>query len=104
MFGAMQVAKRIPFDDKPEYIMYARAAYVAAQVICLLINYYCAFRVRKVDQAPLFSAPRLTLHVRFALIRSKRQMTLLCSSTSSQRAPCHKNLESLSPRPIAITI
>ena len=45
MFGAMQVAKRIPFDDNPEYIIYARAAYVAAQVFCLLINYYCTFMV-----------------------------------------------------------
>lgn len=45
MFGAMQVAKRIPFEDQPEYIVYARAAYVAAQLFCLLINYYCTFRV-----------------------------------------------------------
>lgn len=46
MFGSMQVAKLIPFDDNPEYIMYARAAYVIAQLACLLINYYCTFRVR----------------------------------------------------------
>lgn len=45
MFGSMQVAKRIPFDDHPEYIVYARAAYVAAVLFCLLINYYCAFKV-----------------------------------------------------------
>jgi hypothetical protein len=45
MFGTMQVAKRIPFEDKPEYIIYARIAYVAAQLLCLLINYYCTFMV-----------------------------------------------------------
>lgn len=49
MFGAMQVAKRVPFDDHPEYITYARAAYVAAQLICVLIGYYCAFRVKKAN-------------------------------------------------------
>lgn len=49
MFGAMQVAKRIPFDDNPEYITYARIAYVSAQLICILINYYCSFRVKKAN-------------------------------------------------------
>ncbi|UZJ57259.1 hypothetical protein CBS101457_006579 [Exobasidium rhododendri] len=49
MFGAMQVAKRIPFDDNPEYILYARVAYVAAQVFCLLVNYYCTFMVKKAN-------------------------------------------------------
>jgi hypothetical protein len=46
MFGAMQVAKRIPFDDKPEYILYARAAYVGAQLLCLLINYVISLRIK----------------------------------------------------------
>ncbi|PWN41176.1 putative PHO88-involved in phosphate transport [Ceraceosorus guamensis] len=49
MFGAMQVAKRIPFDDKPEYIQYARAAYVAAQLFCVLINYFISLRVKKAN-------------------------------------------------------
>lgn len=45
MMGAMQVAKRIPFDENPEYLTYARIAYVAAQVIVLLINYYISMKV-----------------------------------------------------------
>ncbi|SPO21786.1 probable PHO88 - involved in phosphate transport [Ustilago trichophora] len=49
MFGAMQVAKRIPFDDKPEYITYARAGYVAVQLLCLALYYYCSMRVKKAN-------------------------------------------------------
>lgn len=49
MFGAMQVAKRIPFDEQPEYIIYARIAYATAQAICLLINYFCAWKVKKAN-------------------------------------------------------
>lgn len=41
----MQVAKRIPFEDKPEYILYARAAYVAAQLTCLALFYFCSIKV-----------------------------------------------------------
>lgn len=49
MFGAMQVAKRIPFDDKPEYITYARAGYVAVQLLTLLMYYYCSLRIKKAN-------------------------------------------------------
>ena len=49
MFGAMQVAKRIPFDDNPDYINYARAGYVAVQLLCLAMYYYCSMRVKKAN-------------------------------------------------------
>lgn len=45
MMGAMQVAKRIPFDENPEYLTYARIVYVAAQVVVLLINYFISMKV-----------------------------------------------------------
>lgn len=45
MMGAMQVAKRIPFEENPEYVTYARIAYVGAQVVVLLINYFISMKV-----------------------------------------------------------
>ncbi len=45
MFGAMQVAKKIPFDDQPELITYGRIAYVSSQLLCLGVFYYCSIRV-----------------------------------------------------------
>lgn len=47
MFGAMQVAKRIPFDENPEYVRYAQFAYIASQVLCLGIFYFCSLQVKK---------------------------------------------------------
>ena len=32
MFGAMQLSKRIPFDDKPEYVRYAQMAYLLSLI------------------------------------------------------------------------
>lgn len=46
MFGAMQVAKRIPFDDHPEYVRYAQVAYLASQLLCLAVFYFCSLQVR----------------------------------------------------------
>lgn len=45
MMGAMQVAKRIPFEEEPQYVLYARIAYVTAQVLCLLVNYFISLKV-----------------------------------------------------------
>lgn len=46
MFGAMQVAKRIPFDDHPEYVRYAQLGYATAQLLCLAVYYFCSVQVR----------------------------------------------------------
>lgn len=45
MMGAMQVAKRIPFEEEPVYIVYARVAYISAQLLVLLINFYMSMKV-----------------------------------------------------------
>lgn len=45
MFGAMQLSKRIPFEENPEYVNYARCFYVAAQLTCLAIFYFCSIQV-----------------------------------------------------------
>lgn len=47
MFGAMQLAKRIPFDDQPEYVRYAQIAYVASQLLCLAVFYFCSLQIKK---------------------------------------------------------
>lgn len=47
MFGVMQFAKRIPFDDKPEYVTYARIGYVLAQLGCLAVFYFCSIQIKK---------------------------------------------------------
>ena len=49
MFGAMQVAKRIPFDENPEYVLYARLVYAASQLACLAVFYYCSIQVKKAN-------------------------------------------------------
>lgn len=46
MFGAMQVAKRIPFDENPEYVRYAQLVYITSQLLCLAVFYYCSIQVR----------------------------------------------------------
>jgi len=46
LFGAMQVANRIPFDDHPEYVTYARICYATSQLLCLAVFYYCSLQVR----------------------------------------------------------
>lgn len=43
--GAMQLARKIPFDD-PQTLLYVRVAYVATQAITLLVYYYCASKIR----------------------------------------------------------
>ncbi|WFD34062.1 phosphate transporter (Pho88) [Malassezia cuniculi] len=47
MFGAMQIAQRIPFDDKPEYVTYARTGYICAQLTCIAVYYFCSIQVKK---------------------------------------------------------
>lgn len=47
MFGVMQFAKRIPFDDQPEYITYARIGYLLAQLGCLAVFYFCSIQIKK---------------------------------------------------------
>ncbi|KAI0788368.1 inorganic phosphate transporter [Fomes fomentarius] len=44
--GAMQVARRIPFDD-PQTLTYVRIAYVATQVTVLGVYYYVAQQIKK---------------------------------------------------------
>ncbi|KAK0485032.1 inorganic phosphate transporter [Armillaria novae-zelandiae] len=51
--GAMQVARKIPFDD-PDVLNYARIGYVATQFIILGIYYYVSMTIkRKNDQTVL---------------------------------------------------
>ncbi|KAF4609787.1 hypothetical protein D9613_012072 [Agrocybe pediades] len=51
--GAMQLARKIPFDD-PEVLNYVRIAYVVAQVIVLATYYYVSMTIkRKNDQTVL---------------------------------------------------
>lgn len=47
MFGAMQLAQRIPFDDNPDYVTYARTGYVCSQLACLAVFYFCSIQVKK---------------------------------------------------------
>ena len=61
MFGAMQVAKRIPFDENPEYVRYAQLVYVTSQLLCLAVFYYCSILVRCPAGLPLSSSARTTL-------------------------------------------
>ncbi|KAI0761574.1 inorganic phosphate transporter [Trametes elegans] len=44
--AAMQVAKRVPFDD-PQVLVYVRIAYVATQAIVLGVYYYVGSQIRK---------------------------------------------------------
>ncbi|GBE90014.1 SRP-independent targeting protein [Sparassis crispa] len=44
--GAMQVARKIPFDD-PQVLLYARIGYVAAQVIILAVYYYVSMKIKE---------------------------------------------------------
>lgn len=46
MFGAMQVAKKIPFEEQPELVTYARIGYVAVQALLLALFYYCSLKVK----------------------------------------------------------
>ncbi|KAF8604495.1 putative PHO88-involved in phosphate transport [Ceratobasidium sp. AG-I] len=51
--GAMQVARKIPFDD-PEVLFYVRVGYVAAQVICLATFFFVSYKIKaKNDQTVL---------------------------------------------------
>ncbi|RDB30210.1 Inorganic phosphate transport protein PHO88 [Hypsizygus marmoreus] len=51
--GAMQVARKIPFDD-PQILLYVRIAYVAAQLLALGVYYYVSLKIkRKNDQTVL---------------------------------------------------
>jgi hypothetical protein len=68
MFGAMQVAKRIPFEDNPEYIIYARVAYVAAQLFCVLLNYYCAFRVSLLSLIRIDQTSKFAVYLHLAIV------------------------------------
>lgn len=45
MFGVMQIAKRIPFDEQPEYVLYARIGYLCSQLACLAVFYFCSIQV-----------------------------------------------------------
>ncbi|EJF56012.1 inorganic phosphate transporter [Dichomitus squalens] len=44
--GAMQLAKRVPFDD-PQVLTYVRIAYVATQVLVLGVYYYTGLQIKK---------------------------------------------------------
>ncbi|KAG2363824.1 hypothetical protein BDR07DRAFT_1450554 [Suillus spraguei] len=51
--GAMQVARRIPFDD-PEVLNYVRIGYVASQVVIMGAYFFVSYKVRqKNDQTVL---------------------------------------------------
>ena len=43
--GAMQVARKIPFDD-PQVLNYVRVGYVVSQLIILTVYYYVSTTVR----------------------------------------------------------
>ncbi|KAG1820832.1 inorganic phosphate transporter [Suillus subaureus] len=47
--GAMQVARRIPFDD-PEVLNYVRIGYVASQVVIMGAYFYVSYKVSRVFQ------------------------------------------------------
>ena len=47
MFGTMQMAKRIPFEESPEYVTYARVGYLCAQLACLAVFYFCSIQIKK---------------------------------------------------------
>ncbi|KAI3620369.1 hypothetical protein CBS9595_002336 [Malassezia furfur] len=47
MFGVMQLAKRIPFEENPDYVTYARIGYLAAQLACLAVYYFCSIQIKK---------------------------------------------------------
>ncbi|KAL9932227.1 hypothetical protein V8E36_008999 [Tilletia maclaganii] len=49
MLGANQLVKRIPFDEHPEYVNYARIAYISAQLLCLLVFYICSIRIKRAN-------------------------------------------------------
>ncbi|KAJ8503504.1 hypothetical protein ONZ45_g10806 [Pleurotus djamor] len=44
--GAMQIARKIPFDD-PEVLTYVRIGYVASQIIILGVYYYVTLTIKK---------------------------------------------------------
>ncbi|GLB40123.1 putative inorganic phosphate transporter [Lyophyllum shimeji] len=44
--GAMQVARKIPFDD-PQVLTYVRIAYAAVQVLVLGTYYYVSMKIKK---------------------------------------------------------
>jgi len=51
--GAMQVARKIPFDD-PQVLQYVRIGYVSAQIICLATFYFVSSKIKsKNDQTVL---------------------------------------------------
>ncbi|KAG8680568.1 hypothetical protein FRC09_018143 [Ceratobasidium sp. 395] len=51
--GAMQVARKIPFDD-PQVLNYVRIGYIASQIICLATFYLVSTRIKaKNDQTVL---------------------------------------------------
>ncbi|OBZ72342.1 Inorganic phosphate transport protein PHO88 [Grifola frondosa] len=44
--GAMQVARKIPFDD-PQILTYVRIGYVVSQVVVLGVYYYVAMKIKQ---------------------------------------------------------
>ncbi|KAK9474371.1 inorganic phosphate transporter Pho88 [Dipodascopsis tothii] len=46
MFGLMQLAKKIPFED-PQVVMYARMAYLASNVIIFSLYFYTRVMINK---------------------------------------------------------
>ncbi|EIW83621.1 inorganic phosphate transporter [Coniophora puteana RWD-64-598 SS2] len=51
--GAMQVARRIPFDD-PEVLNYVRFGYITSQAIILSVYFYISYKIKqKNDQTVL---------------------------------------------------
>ncbi|PVG04307.1 putative PHO88-involved in phosphate transport [Serendipita vermifera] len=44
--GAMQVARRIPFDD-PQVLNYVRAGYVISQLICIGVYLYISAKIKQ---------------------------------------------------------
>lgn len=49
-----QAASRVPFDDRPELVLYARLGYIASQLLSIGVLYLCAVYVkRKNDETVL---------------------------------------------------
>jgi hypothetical protein len=67
--GAMQLAKRVPFDD-PNVLMIVRIGYVLSQALCIGVYLYIS---AKVGYSSPFGAFPLTRRISLILNRSRKR-------------------------------